>query len=151
MDDDGLHVGDDQDWRVFQREGVALELGEGRGQVFILALVFPGEAFAFPDVCPAFATTCLLGALFEGVPGAVGIGFGGRWFAEEPAEVVEMGLGTLALSEIGWPPFVYEFFCGHCDLLGSSIGAVRRKLPLVLGDALLEGVAAVFGFGGVWL
>ena len=52
------HVGDDQQRRVLERQRVLAELLEGRVQVGALALVFPGEVVALPDVRPAVAAGC---------------------------------------------------------------------------------------------
>nr|WP_240790283.1 hypothetical protein [Rhodobacter sp. SY28-1] len=56
VDADAVHVGHNQQRRVFQRDSVLLKLGEGGVQVLALALVFPGEAVLAPDIGPAFAT-----------------------------------------------------------------------------------------------
>jgi hypothetical protein len=71
---------------VFQVFAVAQQLLIGGGQVFVLALVFPGEMLAHPDVGPAFAAADYGDAEFEGVPGAVGVGLCGLGLAEQVAE-----------------------------------------------------------------
>ena len=61
------HVGDDQQGRVFQRQGVLAQLVEGGVQVFVLALVLPGEAVPSPDIGPTAAAGVLAGAALKAV------------------------------------------------------------------------------------
>ncbi len=75
-----LHIGNDQQLRIFQRQRVLLQLPPRRVQVFMLALVFPGETTPSPDIRPAIAPAGLFHALFEGEPFAVRIDLAGTGF-----------------------------------------------------------------------
>ena len=114
VDDDALQVGDDQQRWVQQRLAVLQKLAIGLVQIGVLSLVFPGEAAHLPDVGetsphPRPLSRCggrgeTLGAGFEGVPAAGGIGLGRRRLAQQRAQVVEVRLASRALLERGVPP-----------------------------------------------
>jgi hypothetical protein len=55
VDDDPLHVADDQIGRVPQVEGIGLQLAWGGVQIAAPALVLPAETAPAPDVRPAVA------------------------------------------------------------------------------------------------
>ena len=76
MDLEAVHVANDQQRRVLQVFAVEQQLGVGRLQVLVLALVLPAEVAAHPDVGPAVAALGLLDALLEGVPLALRVGLG---------------------------------------------------------------------------
>lgn len=109
VDEDAVHIGDDQERRVLQRYGVLLDLGQGAVDVLGLAFVFPGEAVLAADIGPTLAASGLGGAFFEGEGVAFGV-FGDRVLdAEKLAEVDEMGLGGGALLQLDRPPSGDEF------------------------------------------
>jgi hypothetical protein len=97
VDAEAVEIADDKERRVLQREGVLLELREGGVQVFPLALVFPSEMAALPNVGPTLAPGRLSRAALEGEPIAGGVGIGWRWFAKHGAQVIEMRLRRRAL------------------------------------------------------
>ena len=76
------HVRDDQERRVLERQRVLPELLEGRVKVGALALVFPGEVVALPDVRPAVAAGVLARAAFEAVRLAGRVGLDRRRLAQ---------------------------------------------------------------------
>ena len=76
VDAEAGHVGDDQQGRVFQRQRVLAQLVEGGVEAFALALVFPGEAVAFPHVGPAAAAGVFARAALEAVTLPAGIVLG---------------------------------------------------------------------------
>ena len=103
-DHDAVHVGDDQQRRVLQRDRVVQQLGVGGVEVLVLALVLPGEGALAPDVGPALAAAGLGGALLEGEPVAGRVGGDRVGAVEEAAEVVEVGLRGRALLELDGAP-----------------------------------------------
>lgn len=64
----------------------------------MLALIFPAEVSAHPDIGPALVAGRLLHAAFEHVPGSVGIGGCRFGLAEQFAEVEEVLLAGAALG-----------------------------------------------------
>ena len=127
-DDVAVEIADDQQRRIQQRFAVAQQLPVGLIEILFLALVFPGETTLAPHVGKA---PFLIGRLRTGVVNddqlkvfdhallktkpvvAGGIGFDGRFLAEESAKVVEMlliGGGFLALV---FRPLFLEFGWGH--------------------------------------
>ena len=94
------HVGDDQQRRVLQGQGVLPQLVEGGVQVGMLALVLPGEVMPFPHVGPAVAPAVLAGAALEAVVLAGRVGFGGGRLSQQSAQVDEMLLRRGALLEL---------------------------------------------------
>src|SRR5207245_991776 len=133
MDLEAIHVADNQERRVFQRDGIALQLREGGIQVFALALVFPTEAAALPDVGPALSAGRFRRALLEGVPFALRVGIARRALTQNGAQVVEMRLRGRALGQLRGLPFVNERFGGHldrvCDVRDEVSGSSRRATP----------------------
>ena len=113
VDPDQAHVGRDQKRRVFERDRILLELGEGLLQVGVAALVFPREAALAPDVGPSFAAARLARALLEREPVALGIGGDGIEDSEEGAEVIEMTLGCRALLKLDAAPLRHELMRRH--------------------------------------
>ena len=107
------HVRNDEKRRVLERQRVLAELGEGRVQVRVLALVLPREAVAFPHVRPAVATPVLACAALEAVGLACGVGL--RWdrLAEQAAQIDEVLLRGRALLQLRRPPLGDEFARGH--------------------------------------
>ena len=93
------HVGDDQQWRVLQRERVLPELLKRGVEVRALALVFSGEVVALPDIGPAVAAPVLARAPLEAVRLAGRIGLGRRRLAQQPAEIDKVLLGRRALLQ----------------------------------------------------
>ena len=93
------HVGDDEERRVFQREGVLPQLSECGVEIGVLALVFPSEVVALPHVSPALAALVLARAALEAIALAGGIGVCGRGLAEHAAQIDEVLLGRGAFLE----------------------------------------------------
>ncbi|MGC4108307.1 MAG: hypothetical protein QM753_18455 [Thermomicrobiales bacterium] len=79
----------------------------------MLALVFPAEVAALPDIGPAIAAAGLGGAALEGIEGAFGVGLGGGVDAEDVAEIEEVLLGGGAFLEGDADPFLLEFDGEH--------------------------------------
>jgi len=100
MDADGrADVGDDQQWRVVEGDGVSLELDEGGVEVRLGFLVLPREETPFEDVSEAIAASGLRGAHLKAIvlPGRVR--FRRRWLAQHPAQVHEMLLSRCSLLQ----------------------------------------------------
>ncbi|MBB3989585.1 hypothetical protein GGR19_000990 [Croceicoccus naphthovorans] len=113
VDAEAVHVTDDQQRRIVERDGILLQLGECAVEVLLLALVFPGEAFLAPDICPALAPAGFGSALFKGEPFALGVG-GDRVFdVEQAANVVKVRLGSRTLFQVNGAPFLDKFCRGH--------------------------------------
>ena len=92
-DDDAIDVARHEERRIVERGGVLLDLNYRLFEVLVFAFIFPSEAALSPNVGPTISAACLGRALLEriGISGWVGVvGFG---FAEEVAEVIEVGLG----------------------------------------------------------
>jgi hypothetical protein len=84
-DPEPVEVGDNQERRVLERQGIALELVQRVVEALALALVLPAEAAALPDVGPAFPARGLGGPLLEAVPFAPGVGVGRLGLVQELA------------------------------------------------------------------
>ena len=107
------HVGDDQQRRILQGQRVLAQLIEGGIEIGVAALVFPGEAMAFPDIRPALAAAILAGAALEAIGFAGGVGLGGRGLAQQAAEIDEVFLAGGTLLQLRRPPFGDEGGGGH--------------------------------------
>ena len=83
VDLEAVHVADDQQRRVFQGLAVQLQLLVGGLEVLVLALVFPTEMIPHPDIGPALLVFAGLHPFLEGLPIAVGVGFGRFRLAQE--------------------------------------------------------------------
>ena len=105
VDAEARHVGDDQQGRVLQRQRVLAQLVEGGVQVFVLALVLPGEAVPLPDIGPAAAAGVLAGAALEAVARAARVVLRRGRLAQQAAEVDEVLVRGRALFQFGRPPF----------------------------------------------
>jgi hypothetical protein len=105
VDADFPHVRHDQQGRVVERVGIALELRVGLDEVLLRSLVFPGEAALFPDVGVAARAAELQGRLLEGVFGPVRVGLGGLLDVEQLAEIEEMLVRGGFLRSRRAPPF----------------------------------------------
>ena len=103
-----LEVADDEEGRVCQLFTVVVELLIGLLEVFVLALVFPGEVVAEPDVGKAFAAARFADVLFESEALAGGIGGGWMRMTEEVAKIDEMGLRAGLLRLRVDLPAMYE-------------------------------------------
>ena len=114
MDDDRLHVGDDEERWIEERISVELELLVRCIEVLVLALVLPGEEPLPPHVSPPVATGALVDPFLERERGTLGIGFCRRRVIEHVAEIVEVGLSCRTFLELGSPPLVNEFLRRHC-------------------------------------
>ena len=104
VDDDALHVADDEQRRVEKGLAILEELGVGLIEVGVLTLVLPGEMAHLPDVGPALAAGRLARARLEGEPLAGRISLGRRRVANQPAQVDEVLLGRCALAQRGLLP-----------------------------------------------
>ena len=113
VDADAVHVGHDEQRRIFQRDAVLQKLVERRVEVLARAFIFPGEAAAFPDIGPAFAAAGFGGAFFKGEPFAFRIGGDGIGDARQRAKIVEMALRSGALVQLAMLPFFQEFISIH--------------------------------------
>ncbi len=115
VDADELDIGNDEEGRILQGGGVELELPEGRVQVLALAgaLVLPGKATAPPDIGPPLAPAGLAGPLLEAEPVPLGIGLGRAVDADQGAEVEEVFLGGLFLSQGYAIPFADKVVRSH--------------------------------------
>ncbi|HEV7225342.1 MAG TPA: hypothetical protein VGN42_21730 [Pirellulales bacterium] len=113
MDLEAVEVADDQQRRVLQGFAIQEELAVGRGQVFVLALVFPAEVAAKPNVGPALAAARLADAALERVKRAVGIGRGRLRLLQHVAQVKKMLLASAPLGKIGLLPLGDEILGRH--------------------------------------
>ena len=120
VDAEAGHVGDDEEGRILEGEGVLAQLVEGGVEVLVLALVLPGEAVSFPDVGPAAAAGVLARAALEAVALSARIVFGRGWLVQEPAEVDEVLLGGGALVELRCPPLGDKLLRIQCRLLQNN-------------------------------
>ena len=100
-----------------QARGPQAQLVEGGVEVFVLALVLPGEAVAPPDVGPAAAAGVFARAAFEAVALPARVVFGGCRFFQEPAEVDEVLLRGGALVQLRGPPLSDKLLRIQCRLL----------------------------------
>ena len=94
-----LHVRDDQQHRVFQRQGVLLQLPKRRRQILVFALVLPGETMPAPDIGPPLAAAGLLRPLLEGEPLPARVFLQRGLEAQQATQGDEMTLGAAALGE----------------------------------------------------
>ena len=117
-DHDPVHVGYDQQRRIFQRHRILQQLGIGLVQIGVSPLIFPAEAFAPPHIGPAVAAAGLAGALFEGEPVSHGVGRYGIEHPQKCTEIVEMTLRGRAFLQLDIAPFLQEFM--RCHLAPAS-------------------------------
>ena len=113
VDAEPVHVADDQQRRIVERNGILLELGEGAVEVLLLALIFPSKAFLAPDIRPAFTAAGLRCTLLESKPFALGVGRDRVFYIEQAADVIEVRLGGSAFFQLGSAPFLDEFSRCH--------------------------------------
>jgi len=129
VDFDALAVADDEQRRVVQRQRVGHELAQRGGQVAPRGLVFPGEAAALPHVGPAVFAAGFFQAALE----AVGLGVGGFWHIQEPAQVDEMRLRAGALGQAvgraAGGPFGDEGLRGHQARVAPGVSPGSEKAP----------------------
>ena len=97
-----------------------------------MALVFPGEAVAFPDVGPAVTACVLPGAAFKAIRRARWVGLGRRRFVQQPAEVKEVLLRRRPLLQRGIAPLRNEGVRRHAEAL--SPGYNRLVVGVSIGD-----------------
>ena len=109
VDDDAFAVGDDEQRRVFELQGVVGELMQRGGKVVPRLFVFPAETAPFPDIGPAVAATRLFGAVFK----TVVVRIARFVHAEQVAQVVKMPLRPAAFRKLVVFPKVDEFFGRH--------------------------------------
>ena len=135
VDFEAIEVAYDQEGRVAEILAVVVDLLVGGFQVFVLALVLPGEVVAEPDIGEAFAAASLADVFFEGVIFSGGVGCGRMGLAEHLAEVDEMGLGAGILGLREELPAMNELRDGERHGLSGSVqrddgagaGRVSRK------------------------
>src|SRR6185437_4094976 len=98
---EAVQVADHEKRGISEILTVIVELIVGFLKILVLALVFPGEVVAKPDVGESLATARLAHVLLEGVVIAGGVAFSGPLFTEQLAEIEEMrlGAGVLGLRE----------------------------------------------------
>ena len=108
-----MHVRNDQERRVLQRERVLPQLVERGVEVRVLPLVLPGEAVTLPHVRPAPSTGVLERAALEAVVVALGVGLRRGRLAEQPAQVDEVLLRRGALLQLRSMPLRNELVRGH--------------------------------------
>jgi hypothetical protein len=104
-----IHVTHDQQWRIFQRQGILLELGERGVEVLPLTLIFPAEVIALPYVGPTLATRGLGRTAFKCVPLARGVGICRGGLVQHSAKIDEMGLRRRPFFQFGGFPLSDEF------------------------------------------
>ena len=121
VDAETRHVGDDQQGRVLERQRVLAQLVEGGVEVFVLALVLPGEAVPLPDIGPAAAAGVLAGTAFEAVALPARIVLRRRRLTQQPAQVDEMFLRGRALFQFGRTPLGDKILRVH--LVSASLPA----------------------------
>ena len=109
VDADHIHIRHDQQRRVVEGDGIALQLGKGGVEVGSLALVFPAKAILAPDIGPALAAGGLGGTLLEGEPVAGRVGADRIGYFQQAAEVVEMALRGRAFLQLDPAPLGDEF------------------------------------------
>ena len=107
------HVGDDEQRRVLERQGVLPELVERCVKVRPLALVLPSEVVALPDVRPAVAAGVPARPALEAVRVPRRVGLGRGRLAEQAAQVDEVLLGRGALLQLGGSPLRDELVWCH--------------------------------------
>ena len=112
-DAEPLHIGDDQQRRVLQGQGVLPELIERRVEVGALALVLPGEVMALPDVGPASTAGVLANPALEAVRRADRVVGGRLGLIQQLAEVEEVLVRCRPLRQRGGPPLGDELVRRH--------------------------------------
>ena len=105
VDDDALHIRNHQQRRIEQRFPVLQQLLIGRIQVFVLALVLPGEKALLPYICPALTAALLADTRLEGEGVAGGIGLRWRGMPHQAAKIDEMLLRCGAFFQLRMTPF----------------------------------------------
>ena len=108
-----LHVGNDQQRRVIQRQRVLLQLAKSGIQVFMLALVLPGKAILFPHIGPAIAAAGFLCALLESEPFAMRISHRRLSDAQQITELIEVRMCAAAFFQRTFPPSGDKLFRRH--------------------------------------
>src|SRR5690606_34300406 len=113
VNDDALHIGDDEQRRVKQRLAVLEKLLVSRVEVGVFALILPGEKALLPHVGPALIARLLRRARLEGeeLPGRVHLGW--RAVADQPANVDEMRLGAGTLLQLALLPEMNKMLWRH--------------------------------------
>ena len=112
-DAEPLHVGDDQQRRILQRQRIQPELAERGVEIGPPALVLPGEVVPLPHVGPTVAAGILASATLEAVRLPRRVGLGRRRLAEQPAQVDEVLLRGRALLERRGAPLADELMRRH--------------------------------------
>ena len=109
VDDDAFPVGDDEQRRIIELQGVVGKLMQCGGEVAPRLFVFPAETAPFPDICPAVAATGFFGPVFK----AVVVRIARLVHAEQFAQIVKVRLRPAAFGEFVVFPEVDEFFGRH--------------------------------------
>lgn len=134
-------VRDDEQRRIVERDGIALQLREGGIEVRPRALVFPGEAAAPEHVGEAVAAGRPGGADLESVVAAGRIGIGRGRFVQQPAEIEEMRLRGRPLLQGRVPPLGDEL--ARCHLAAPPDCVDRQDLADNARQANPEAAAAL--------
>jgi hypothetical protein len=113
VDFEAVEVADDEERRVAEVLTIVVDLLVSGLEVFVLALVFPGEVVAEPDVGEALAAVDLVEGLVEGIALAGCVGGRGMGLAEHVAEIDEVGLRAAAFAEGVDLPALHEVWDGE--------------------------------------
>ena len=89
---DLVHVGNNQQRRIVEGEGILPELRQSGVEVFALALILPAETLLTPHIGPALTAGGFGGPFFEGEPCTLGVSGCGVKDIKQAAEVIEMRL-----------------------------------------------------------
>lgn len=132
VDFEAVEIADDEQRRIGERFAVLQKLLIGFAEVFVLALVFPAEEAAPPDVREALPARFLVHALLKGVPLAFRVRI--RWsrLAEQRTDVQKVFLTGGVLLEFGGLPFVDELLGRHGVQCTGSGNLRQDSIPVQL-------------------
>jgi hypothetical protein len=130
-DNDPIHVGHDQQRRIFKRDRILQELSVGLLEIGVSAFILPTETFAPPHVGPAIAATRLVRSLLERERGAGGIGRHRIGHAQQRAEIIEMALRCRALLQLDLAPLFEKFVRCHAAHKNEVKGQRSAGSPLL--------------------
>lgn len=130
VDADLPHVRHDQQRRVVERVGIALELRIGLDEVLLRPLVFPGEAALLPDIGIAAGAAELQRRFLEGVFGSVRVDLRRFLHVEQFAQIEKMLLRRGFLRSRRASSFVAKLLGrhrGHSRSRRRLYGKSRRR------------------------
>jgi hypothetical protein len=113
VDFEAVEIADAEEWGVAEVLAIVVDLFVGGFEVFVLALVFPCEMVAEPDVREAFTAVDLVEWLVEGVTLTGRVRSGGVGLTEHVAEIDEVGLRAAAFAERVDLPTLNEVWNGE--------------------------------------